>query len=162
SELPVPRPRLVRNSASSSSISFAVTHLLQPEARRRGVQHPQKFKMLVLRGVLGKLDHRSGLLEHLPTTIQHEVVVRSHESKSYIEGMGIRAPSDLMPLIPRTTFFKISLLIKSRTISDYGPSGPHPLQITTCFLQRKQNAIYTIGKEAFDPTRQKPVSNFVP
>ena len=58
-----------------------MTDLLQPEARGRRVQHPEQRQVLVLARPSGSLITGADLVEHLPASVEHEVVVRRHERK---------------------------------------------------------------------------------
>jgi hypothetical protein len=59
----------------STVLPLVVAVLLEPEARRRRVQHPEQTQVGLNRRALGQLDHRRGLLEDLAAAVEHEMVV---------------------------------------------------------------------------------------
>lgn len=61
--------------------AFGKTCLPEPKARRGAVEKSKEPQMVLFGGIGGQLDDRCRLLEHLPATVQDEVVVRGDLAK---------------------------------------------------------------------------------
>src|SRR5690606_19510603 len=90
-ELPEPFPHFRTGLLVDATDALEVADLLEPEAGRGRVEDAEELQVLGLCRRLRQLDHRRGLLEHLPAPVQHEVVVRRHEG----EGDGKGRPMSL-------------------------------------------------------------------
>src|SRR5699024_11159123 len=66
-------PKLVRDPPANTTVTLGLTHLFEPETRRRGVQNPQQLQVLVFRRPFRQLYHRRRTVEDLPTSVKHKV-----------------------------------------------------------------------------------------
>ena len=82
--------------------------------------------MIVLSGIAGQFNDWSRTVKHLPTAVEHEMVVSSDEGKDDRERSAKTFKSYLMPLPPRETLAKICSLVKGSTITQDSTTRPEP------------------------------------
>src|SRR5690606_22081781 len=117
-------PRLRLEAFIDALAALVVADLLEPETRRRRVQQPEQPEMIVLTRPLRQLNHRRGLLEHLPAPVQHKVVVRSNESKSDRVRRGSCILRYLMPGVPRSIVGKVGSITERGSITQFRSKWP--------------------------------------
>ena len=69
--------------AHLAPIALVVAHLLEPEAGGGAVEDAEQRKMVILGRGLRQLDHWRGPIEDLSASIQHEMIMCSHERERY-------------------------------------------------------------------------------
>src|SRR5699024_8730242 len=157
-ELVVPRPRLVYHSARRRSGRLVVAVLLEPEQGRGRIEHAKQVQVLLFAGPLRQLDHRRGLLEHLPAPVEYEVVVRGDEGEGDNQRRGVAFADPSVPGPPGACL-ALGNASKSCDTSKTRPKRPLSAEPGRLFVERNRVRRLVIWSERPCFRREIPISD---